>query len=228
MACGASDGRVDDLGAFRTTAFLDPDGMRVELTLIIDDALRHIQAPEPMVPAQPDAVLIERLSDSTCWPEIDAMLREYVPWAAERLEVEHGIRFDDINAEMEKHHASFASDMENILSGRGRLLLARLHGKAVGLVALKPIDDAVAEVKRLYVSQSARGNALGRALMHRLIAEARGEAFQTLRLETMTFMREARAIYASFGFRDVLAFKGTQPTSGLEGALRYMELQLRD
>lgn len=45
---GATDGRVEDLGAFHSLWFADPDGMRVELTLIVDPMLEGIHAPEPL------------------------------------------------------------------------------------------------------------------------------------------------------------------------------------
>jgi catechol 2,3-dioxygenase-like lactoylglutathione lyase family enzyme len=46
---GASDGAVDDLGAFHSVWFTDPDGMRGEVVLIVDDALEGIHAPQPLV-----------------------------------------------------------------------------------------------------------------------------------------------------------------------------------
>ncbi len=45
---GATDGRVDDLGAFHALWFEDPDGMRGELVVIVDPQLRGIHAPEPL------------------------------------------------------------------------------------------------------------------------------------------------------------------------------------
>lgn len=47
---GASDGAVEDLGAFHSLWFTDPDGMRAELTWIVDDELRGIHAPVPLSP----------------------------------------------------------------------------------------------------------------------------------------------------------------------------------
>ena len=47
----ACDGRVDDLGAFHSLGFDDPDGQRVELTLIVDDRLDHFHEPRPLVEA---------------------------------------------------------------------------------------------------------------------------------------------------------------------------------
>ena len=51
VARDASDGSVDDLGAFHSAWFTDPDGMQVELVLIVDDALTGIHEPRPLAPA---------------------------------------------------------------------------------------------------------------------------------------------------------------------------------
>ena len=42
---GATDGAVEDLGAFHTLWFRDPDGMRGELALIVDPNLGSFHAP---------------------------------------------------------------------------------------------------------------------------------------------------------------------------------------
>jgi catechol 2,3-dioxygenase-like lactoylglutathione lyase family enzyme len=46
---GACDGATDGLGAFHSLWFEDPDGMRVELTAIVDPELRGIHEPRPLV-----------------------------------------------------------------------------------------------------------------------------------------------------------------------------------
>ena len=48
MERGASDGAVEDLGAFHSIWFVDPDGMRGELILIVDTTLAGIHAPRPL------------------------------------------------------------------------------------------------------------------------------------------------------------------------------------
>lgn len=48
VACGATDGSVDDLGPFHSVWFRDPDGMQAELTLIVDGSLTGIHAPTPL------------------------------------------------------------------------------------------------------------------------------------------------------------------------------------
>lgn len=48
VARGACDGSVDDLGPFHSVWFEDPDGMRGELTLILDPTLGGIHEPRPL------------------------------------------------------------------------------------------------------------------------------------------------------------------------------------
>jgi catechol 2,3-dioxygenase-like lactoylglutathione lyase family enzyme len=48
MARHASRGDVDDLGAFHSIWFEDPDGMRGEIVVIVDSELREIHEPRPL------------------------------------------------------------------------------------------------------------------------------------------------------------------------------------
>ena len=45
---GATDGAIEDLGAFHSLWFTDPDGMHGEVTLIVDPHLEDIHAPTPL------------------------------------------------------------------------------------------------------------------------------------------------------------------------------------
>ena len=85
---------------------------------------------------------------------------------------------------------------------RGCLLLAERDGP-VGCVALRPLDPDVhvGEVKRLYVRPRGRGAGVGRALALALIERARACGYRELKLDTLATMGEARALYASLGFR---------------------------
>lgn len=48
---GATDGAVEDLGSFHSVSFDDPDGMHVELVVIVDGSLQGVHAPRPLEPA---------------------------------------------------------------------------------------------------------------------------------------------------------------------------------
>jgi predicted N-acetyltransferase YhbS len=52
----------------------------------------------------------------------------------------------------------------------------------------------------MYVRPSSRGLGVGRAILQRLIDDARGLGYRTIRLDSARFMREAHALYRRFGF----------------------------
>lgn len=90
---------------------------------------------------------------------------------------------------------------------RGMLLIGEQAGEAIGCVGLRPLHDPgqpprVGEVKRLYVVPRARGGRLGRALMHALLERAPSLGYGELKLDTLASMTNARALYASLGFRE--------------------------
>ena len=96
---------------------------------------------------------------------------------------------------------------------RGRLLLAGEPGHAFGCIALRPLvaDDgnepgAAGEVKRLYVQPGTRKGGWGRKLVDTLVDEARSIGYRELKLDTLDWMTDARALYARLGFRECAAY----------------------
>ena len=56
---------------------------------------------------------------------------------------------------------------------KGRLYLAYDQGEAIACIALRPIDERIGEVKRLYVKPTHRRQGLSKILVERIIDDAR-------------------------------------------------------
>ena len=104
----------------------------------------------------------------------------------------------------------------------GRLLLATVGNEAAGCVALRRLEENIAEMKRLYVRPQYRGKRVGFALVQQLLAEARKIGYLGIRLDTVEpVMKDAVKMYRRLGFQEIPPYR----TNPIEGAL-YMQLNL--
>lgn len=94
----------------------------------------------------------------------------------------------------------FDAEMAAFPQGYAVLLLAKINGEPAGAVGAQAVDTETCEMKRLYVPEAFRGHGLGRALCDRLMAEASALGFKRMRLETLSRLTEAIALYRSQGF----------------------------
>lgn len=103
----------------------------------------------------------------------------------------------------------------------GRLFLALEDQQPAGCVALRKIDDGVCEMKRLYVRPVFRARALGRELASETIKAARETGYARMRLDTLSSMTPALALYESLGFQRIPAYYDNP-----SGCAVFMELKL--
>jgi ribosomal protein S18 acetylase RimI-like enzyme len=106
---------------------------------------------------------------------------------------------------------------------QGCILMAVRAEEFVGCVALRPLEDRICEMKRLFVLPGLRGRKIGQALARGIIDEARTRSYERMRLDTIEFMTEAKQLYRSLGFRPIKPYRYNpldNPT--------YFELDLRE
>jgi DNA-binding MarR family transcriptional regulator/GNAT superfamily N-acetyltransferase len=99
-----------------------------------------------------------------------------------------------------------SAPVEDLRPPSGLLVLARLRGEPVGCGALKRIDEATSEIKRVWTAPAARGLGVARLMLRRLEAEAETMGFRVLRLDTNKALTEAHAFYLKEGYRDIARF----------------------
>lgn len=88
----------------------------------------------------------------------------------------------------------------------GLYLLGYSEGKPVACGALRPIDQSVVEVCRLFVTAAARRRSLAQAIMRELESHAAALGYSVMRLETGNRQLSAVALYEKLGFRRIPAF----------------------
>jgi GNAT superfamily N-acetyltransferase len=131
------------------------------------------------------------------WPEdrapIARLIREYV----ETLEAD--ISFQDFENESTSLPGKYARP-------EGVVLIAWTADEAVGIVAYRPLERRICEMKRLYVLPRFRGTGLGRLLVEELVRDARSHGYRRMVLDTLPSMRSAQAVYTAMGFRPIPAY----------------------
>jgi len=104
----------------------------------------------------------------------------------------------------------------------GRLLLARIDDVPAGCGAIRHLEPAVCEMKRLFVKPEFRSYGLGRMLAEKLIDDARGMGYSVMRLDTVAAkMGDAVRLYKALGFHEIPAYY-----SGARAGTLYFELRL--
>ena len=119
-----------------------------------------------------------------------------------------GLLIPRLNAELSEMYPEagathFGLAPADVADGAGAFLVAYSEDLPVGCGAVRLIDSATAELKRMYVEPERRGAGIGRALVGALETEARRLGAQQVVLETGTRQTAARALYARCGFAPI-------------------------
>ena len=154
--------------------------------------------------------------------QIRRLISDFVAWARVRYadEIEYVDGYFDLGA----FEAELAGLPGKYAPPKGNLLLGLCGGVAAGCVALREIGPGICEMKRLYIDPACHGQGLGRALVKRLIVDARAAGFTRMRLDTGPGQFEAHGLYRSMGFVEIEAYY--ELPAALRAWLVFMELDL--
>ena len=126
----------------------------------------------------------------------------------------------DFDLEFQGFSQELATLPGNYAPPQGCILLAEEPGHFVGCVALRPLEDTICEMKRLFVKSGYRGQGIGRMLACSVIDRARAIGYEKMRLDTVATMSEARTLYYSLEFQNINAYRYNPHDAS------YMELEL--
>ena len=101
-----------------------------------------------------------------------------------------------------------SADPAEVAAPLGAWVVAYLDGRPVGCGGIKRLDATSAELKRIYLADSARGHGLGRRILEQLEQHARDLGYELLRLDTGDLQPEALALFRSAGYEQIPDYNG--------------------
>jgi GNAT superfamily N-acetyltransferase len=126
------------------------------------------------------------------------LLVEYLHWVGEIARSSYGLSFD-----IEAMAHSDVEDRSKFYPPTGRFYLVRHDERDIGIGCLKRLAESIGEIQRMYIQPHVRGIGAGRALVERLLRDARELGYVKVRLESLRALAPAHTLYRSVGFVEV-------------------------
>ena len=98
---------------------------------------------------------------------------------------------------------ALVSDAPGLEAPGGSFVVARRDGEVVACGGVQTIGEGIGEIKRMWVSDTVRGQGLGRRMLSELEARSRALGHHTVRLDTNSNLPEAVAMYRSSGYVEI-------------------------
>jgi len=153
----------------------------------------------------PDYIIVKAKEEYTAAAKL---FTEYTEWLAVDLEFQH---FDEelLNLQM----------VYNAVDGG--IILCKEANVFVGSVAIRKINDEIAELKRMYVQPQHQHKGIGQQLLKQAITLTQKHHYKYIRLDTLNHMLPAIKLYKKNGFYEIPAYYHNP----IESAV-YFELSL--
>ena len=152
---------------------------------------------------------------------------EYLTGLNELSSALHGIEVNPRGTVLEYVESVFPA-FAAIMPPYGIICILEVDGKPEGMGVLKKLEDAVGEIKRMYIRPRTRGNGYGKGILNWLEERAKEFGFSTLRLDTAEFAEAAVHIYRKAGFEEIKQYSGGEwvERSDVKTIALYLEKKL--
>lgn len=129
------------------------------------------------------------------------LFREYAAW----LGIDLG--FQNFDAEL--------SDLPRMYGlPKAQIILSKLGQEYTGCIAIRPINDRIAELKRMYVRPGVQKSGIATQLLAEAIEFSAKSGYEKIRLDTLSHMIPAMTLYRKFGFKEIAPYyHNPQPTA---------------
>jgi GNAT superfamily N-acetyltransferase len=168
-----------------------------------------------------DAVELIAASTSVHYEQVQELFVELMAWDCQRVSE---LGFDSALAQQFYYSQVAAPLPGEYAPPAGLLLWAKYAGNSAGCGAFTKLSPDVCELKRVYVRTQYRGKKLGREIVRSLVECAQRKHYGLMRLETVSFMRSAIAMYREIGFRECPAYY--EIPEDFRNITIFMELEL--
>ena len=163
---------------------------------------------DPKTEAELDAVR------ALCWEYLE-FLKALSPFDAQLIELFYP-------------HEKYAALMDRLAQEHappdGFIRLALQGDQPIGCGMVHRLPGGEAEIKRVYVTDAARGTGAGYAVMAALVHGCRDLGFTRILMDTSKPLTSAQRLYRSMGFRPRGPYQEVPPIA--EGHLQFFEMEL--
>ena len=131
------------------------------------------------------------------WADARRLIGEHIAWLATAL---------NLDARVDQHDSRDELDALDVFyrEPAGRFLIGYVNGVAGGIMGVHMMDEETAELRRVWVTPSARGNGLAPVMLQAALDTARDLGAHRIWLETAAGqMDTAIAMYTRAGFKPV-------------------------
>ncbi len=121
------------------------------------------------------------------------LFEEYAAWLKVDLSFQ---RFDE---ELQNLKIMYASPL-------GGIILCKQNSEYIGCIAVRPQEENIAELKRMYIKPGYRKKGIGNELLKQSLHLAIQAGYKKIRLDTLNTMTPAMNLYQANGFYTIPAY----------------------